>query len=85
MTKSHIPTTNTLARIDVLEQQLTNEYKIRLNHERLIGSKDITPRKRRTQIRIDTLEEVYDKQNAPIESYDKQRPLKRYMVNNRPL
>ena len=31
----------------------------------------ITPRKRRTQQSIDTLEEVHDKQKAPIEAYDK--------------
>ena len=43
VTKSHIPATNTLAWIDVLEGQLANESKIRLKRGILIGSKDITP------------------------------------------
>ena len=43
VTKSHIPTAKTLARIDVPVGQLTNESKIRLNHGRLVGSKDVTP------------------------------------------
>ena len=44
---------------------------------RPIGSKDITPRKRRIQIRIDTPEEVHDNQSAPIEAFDKQKtPIK---------
>ena len=57
---------NTPAQIDVSERQLENESKIRLKHGRPIGSKDITPRKRRTQMRIDTLEEVHDKQKALV-------------------
>ena len=56
VTKSHIPTANTLAEINVPEGQLVNESKICLKRGRPIGSKDITPRKRRTQRRIDTLE-----------------------------
>ena len=71
--KSHIPATNTLVRIEVIEGQLANEYKIRLKCGRPIGSKDITPRKRRTQMRIDIPEEVHDKQKAPVEAYDKQK------------
>ena len=73
VTKSHIPTTNTQVRIDVLERQLANEYKILLKHGKPIGLKDITPWKRRTQMRIDTPEEVHDKQKAPIDVYDKQK------------
>ena len=42
-----------------------------LKHGRPIGSKDITPQKRRTQRRIDTFEEVHDKQKALVETYDK--------------
>ena len=61
VTKSHISAANAPTRINVPEKQLANEYKIRLKHGRPIGSKDITPRKRRTRIRIDTPEEVYDK------------------------
>ena len=45
VTKSHISTVNTLARIDVPEGQLANESKIRLEHKRPISSKDITPPK----------------------------------------
>ena len=35
--------------------------------------KNITPRKRRTQRRIDTHKEVHDKQKALIKAYDKQK------------
>ena len=48
VTKSHIPTANTPAQIDVPVGQLTNESKIHLKRSRPIGSKDVTPRKRRT-------------------------------------
>ena len=43
---------------DDLKMILTNESKIRLKHGRPVGSKDITPRKRRTQEKLDTLEET---------------------------
>ena len=36
-------------------------HEIRLKHVRPIGSKDVTPRKWRTQISIGTPEEVHDK------------------------
>ena len=72
-TKSHIPAANTLVQIDVLKGQLANEYKICLKRGRPIGSKDITPRKRKTQIRIDTPIKVCDKQKAFVEAYDKQK------------
>ena len=49
VTKSHILTANTPAWIDVLVRQLTNESKIHLKRGRPVGSKDVTPRKRRTQ------------------------------------
>ena len=49
MTKLHILVANTSARIDVPIGQLTNESKIRLKRGRPVGSKDVTPRKRRTQ------------------------------------
>ena len=48
VTKSHIPAANTPARIDVPIGQLTNESKIRLKRDRLVGSNDVTPRKMRT-------------------------------------
>ena len=71
--KSHILATNTATRINVLEGPLANESKISLKRGRPIGSKDVTPQKRRTQIRIDTPEEVHDKKRAPIEAFDKQK------------
>ena len=58
VTKSHILATNTPTWIDVPVGQLTNESKIRLKHGRLVGSKDVTPRKRRTQEKLGTLEET---------------------------
>ncbi|RVX03802.1 Copia protein [Vitis vinifera] len=58
VTKSHIPAANTPARIDVPVGQLTNESKIRLKRGRPVGSKDVTPRKRRTQEKLSTLEEA---------------------------
>ena len=61
MTKSHIPTANAPARTNVPEELLANESKIRLNRGRPIGSKDVTPQKIRTQLRIDTPEKVHDK------------------------
>ena len=48
VTKSHIPAANTPTWIDVLVGQLTNESKILLKCGRPVGSKDVTPRKRRT-------------------------------------
>ena len=49
LTKSHIPSINTSARIDVPKGQLANESQIHLKCRRLIGSEDLTPWKRRTQ------------------------------------
>ena len=63
VTKSHIPIVNALAWIEVPEGQKANESKTRLKRGRLIGSKDITPRKRRTQIRIDNPEEENTNEN----------------------
>ena len=72
MTKSHIPVANTPAHIDVLKGQLANESKICQKLGRSIGSKDITLQKRRTQMRIDTPEEVHDKHKAPKAVYGEQ-------------
>ena len=58
VTKSHIPTANTLTWIDVLVGQLTNESKIRLKCDRPVGSKDVTLWKKRTQEKLGTLEET---------------------------
>ena len=59
VTKSHILVENAPTWIDVPEGQLENESKIRLKRGRSIDSKDITPWKRRTHRRVDTLKEVY--------------------------
>ena len=75
MTKSHISIANAPARIDVPKRQLANESKICFKRGRPIGSKDITHRKRRTQRRIDTPEEVHDKQKTHVGAYDKQKAL----------
>ena len=56
--KSYILAANIPARIDVLVRQITNESKIRLKRGRLVGSNDVTPRKRRTQEKLGTLEET---------------------------
>ena len=48
-------------------------HEIRLKHERLIGLKDVTPQKRKTQMSIGTPEEVYEiclKRGRPIGSKD---------------
>ena len=58
MTKLYIPTANSLAQIDVPVGQLTNEFKIRLKRGGPVGSKDITPWKRRTQEKLGTLKEI---------------------------
>ena len=55
-----IPAANAPARINVPERQLANEYQMRLKRGRPIGSNDVTPRKRRTQMRIDIPEKVHD-------------------------
>ncbi|RVW71587.1 Copia protein [Vitis vinifera] len=91
VTKSHIPAANTPARIDVPVGQLTNESKIRLKRGRPVGSKDVTPRKRRTQEKLGTLEETIkmtdqfkiDKSIALEEAQI--MPLKRYILNKKPL
>ena len=49
MTKSQVPAGNTPTWINVPEGQLANESQKRLKHRRPFGSKDTTPRKRRTQ------------------------------------
>ena len=56
VTKSHISTANTPAWIDVPIGQLTNGSKIHLKCGSLINSRDVTPRKKKTQGKLDTLE-----------------------------
>ena len=49
VTKSHVPATNTPARIDVPKGQLENESQKHLKRGRPFSSKDTTHQKRRTQ------------------------------------
>ena len=77
--KSHIPTANALALINVLERQLVNESKIRIKPERSIDSIEITPCKRRTQRKIGAPKEVNIEQKVHVEAYDKRKaPIKAY-------
>ena len=75
MTKSHILAANAPAWTNIPEGQLANESKIRLKCGRPIGSKDVTPWKRRTQMRIDTLKRYMKKKRALVEALDKQKAL----------
>ena len=58
VTKSHIPATNVLTRVDVPEGQLVNESQIHMKRGRPIGLKYLTPCKRRTQRKIGALKEA---------------------------
>ena len=77
MTKSHIPTANTPARIDVPKRQMVNESKKRLKLGRPFGSKDTTPQKRRTQrhnanIEHNAYAKAYIEQGTPEEVHNKE-------------
>ena len=85
VTKSHVPNANTPARIDVLEGQLPNESQKRLKRERLFGSKDTTPRKRRTQRHNANIEhnayvKEYVEQGTPKEVHSKEVALEEAQV-----
>ena len=75
-TKSYIPIVNTSTWIYVFVGQLTNESKIHLKHGIPVSSKDVTPRKKRTQEKLGTLKEAIkmidqsksDKSIAPKEA-----------------
>ena len=77
VTKSHIPAANVQAWVDITEGQKTFESKTRSKRGRPIGSKDITPRKRRTNgkqndheesnIENQIPEEIQNEQIAPLE------------------
>ena len=62
VTKSHIPTTNILARIEILtgklQSSMTNEPKPLLKRGRPIGSKDTIPRKRKSAISMTPEEHI---------------------------
>ena len=55
VTKSPLLTANTATCFDVLAGQLTDKYKIHLKCGRPVGSKDVTPKKKKTQEKLDTL------------------------------
>ena len=58
VTKSYILIANTSTQLNVPIGQLTNESKIHLKRGRPVGSKNMTPQKRRTQEKLDTLKET---------------------------
>ena len=80
VTKSHIPAANVPARVDITEGQKAFESKTRSKRGRPIGSKDITPRKRRTNgkkndheesnIENQILKEIQNEQIAPEEVHE---------------
>ena len=77
VTKSYVPVVNTPARINVPEGQLANVSQKRLKRGRPFGSKDTTPRKRRTQrhnanIEHNTYAKAYDEQGTPEEVHNKE-------------
>ena len=72
MTKSHIPAANVPARVDIIEGQKTYESKTRSKRGRLIGSKDITPRKRRTNGKQNDHEESNIENQIPEEIQNEQ-------------
>ncbi|KAL6338764.1 hypothetical protein AAG906_023914 [Vitis piasezkii] len=92
VTKSHIPCKYSKDGL-MSSGCLTNESKIRLKRGRPVGSKDVTPRKRRTQEKLGTLEETIkmtdqfkiDKSIALEEAQIMQKPPKRHILNKKPL
>ena len=85
MKKSHVPTANTPARIDVLEEQLESETQKRLKHGRPFGSKDTIPRKRKTQRHNDNIEhnayaKAYVEQGTPEKVHNKEVALEEARV-----
>ena len=72
VTKSHIPAANVLARVDITEGQKEFESKTRSKRGRPIGSKDITPRKRRTNGKQNDHEESNIENQIPEEIQNEQ-------------
>ena len=72
VTKSHIHAENVPARVDITEGQKTFESKTRSKHGRPIGSKDITPRKRRTNGKQNDHEESNIENQIPEEIQNEQ-------------
>ena len=82
--KSHIPTANIPARIEIptgkLQSSMTNEPKPRLKRGRPIGSKDTIPRKRKCVISMNLEEHItvkpqVDEQVAPAKASVKELSL----------
>ena len=67
VTKSHIPAANVPAWVDITEEQKAYESKTRSKRGRPIGSKDITPRKRRTNEKQNDHEESNVENQIPEE------------------
>ena len=72
VTKSHVPAANVPARVDITEGQKTYESKTRSKRGRPIGSKDITPRKRRTNGKQNDHEESKIENKIPEEIQNEQ-------------
>ena len=72
VTKSHILVANVPARVDITEGQKAYESKTRSKHGRPIGSKDITPRKRRTNGKQNDHEESNIENQIPEEIQNEQ-------------
>ena len=91
VTKSHIPTANIPARIEIptgkLQSGMTNELKPRLKHGRPIGSKDTISRKKKSVISMTPEDHIIikpqvDEQVAPAEAPVKELSLNDVLVHN---
>ena len=80
VTKSHIPAANVPARVDITEGQKAYESKTRSKRGRPIGSKDITPRKRRTNGKKNDHEESNIENQIPEEIQNEQIALEEVQV-----
>ena len=72
VTKSHISAANVIARVDITEGQKIYESKTRSKRGRHIGSKDITPLKRRTNGKQNDHEESNIENQIPEEIQNEQ-------------
>ena len=72
LTKSHIPAANVSARVNITEKQKAYKSKTRSKRGRPIGSKDITPRKRRTNGKQNDHEESNIENQIPEEIQNEQ-------------
>ena len=72
VTKSHILAANVPTRVNITERQKSYESKTRSKRGRPIGSKDITPRKQRTNGRQNDHEESNIENQIPEEIQNEQ-------------